>query len=50
MENITILERIKMAEEMAKYTRKHHIAIEAKAILGTGNVIKANQYLKRYGF
>lgn len=50
MGNTTIAERIRRAEEMAKYNRKYHIAQEARTILNTGNVVKANKYLLKYGF
>lgn len=50
LSNWTLLERIEKAIEMAKYTNKYYIAIEAKSLLQAGKIIQANTYLKRYGF
>jgi|GEM_PF-3557722 len=45
-----IKNKIKLADNMAKYTGLHHIALEASIILESGKLDKAEKYLKSYGF
>jgi len=45
-----IKHKIKLADDMAKYTGLHHIALEARVILESGKIDKAEEYLKSYGF
>ena len=50
MNNITLIERIECAQEMAKYTGKYDIPAMAKAMLANGKVVKAHKFLARAGF
>ncbi len=50
MENITLIQRIECAKDMARYTGKYDIPAMAKAMLANGKVVKAHKFLKRAGF
>jgi hypothetical protein len=50
MNNWTLADRIEKASEMAKYTGKHFVAMQATSFLQSGMIVKADKLLKRYGF
>ena len=45
-----IMEKIKCAQDMAKYTGKYHIATEAKVKVEAGKLDSAEKFLRSYGF